>query len=88
VTWQLMFARSAQKNLAKYPLADRRRIDRALDELASDPLQGDVRPLKGQPAEFRMRVGDYRIFFDLEHLQRQIRVHDIVRRTTSTYRRR
>jgi mRNA-degrading endonuclease RelE of RelBE toxin-antitoxin system len=44
--------------------------------------------LKGQPAEFRLRVGDYLIFFNLNHLQREIRVHDVVRRTTSTYRRR
>jgi mRNA interferase RelE/StbE len=88
VTWQLIFSKSAQKNLRKWTLSDRRRIDRALDELASEPLQGDVRPLKGQSAEFRLRVGDYRIFFDLDHLRHQVRMHDIVRRTTSTYRRR
>jgi len=44
--------------------------------------------LKDQPTEFRLRAGDYRIFFDADHLQHEIRVHDIVRRTTSTYRRR
>jgi mRNA-degrading endonuclease RelE of RelBE toxin-antitoxin system len=44
--------------------------------------------LKDQPAEFRLRVGGYRIFFDPDHLRREIRVHDVVRRTTSTYRRR
>jgi len=44
--------------------------------------------LRNQPAEFRLRVGNYRVFFDLERVQRQVRVHDIVRRTTKTYRRR
>jgi mRNA-degrading endonuclease RelE of RelBE toxin-antitoxin system len=88
VIWQLIFSKSAQKSLRKFPLADRRRIDRSLDGLASDPLQGDVRPLTGQPAEFRLRAGDYRIFFDLDHPQHTVRVHDVVRRTTSTYRRR
>jgi mRNA-degrading endonuclease RelE of RelBE toxin-antitoxin system len=53
-----------------------------------DPLHGDVWPLRNQPAEFRLRVGDYRVFFDLEHLERQIRVHGIVRRTTKSCRRR
>jgi mRNA-degrading endonuclease RelE of RelBE toxin-antitoxin system len=47
-----------------------------------------VRPLRGQSGEFRLRVGDYRVFFDLDHVRREIRVHHAVRRTTSTYRRR
>ena len=60
----------------------------SIAHLATEPLQGDVRRLGDQPAEFRMPVGDYRIFFDLERVQRHVRVHDIVRRTTKTYRRR
>ena len=63
-------------------------IDRALDELALDPAQGDVLPLRNHPTAFRKRVGNYRIFFDLQRDQRLILVHDIVRRTSKTYRRR
>jgi mRNA interferase RelE/StbE len=88
VTWKLIFSNSARRNLRKLPLNDRRRIDRALDELALDPSQGDVLPLRNHPAEFRKRVGDYRVFFDLERDERLVRVHDIVRRTSTTYRRR
>ena len=88
MTWKLIFSSSARRNLRKLPLNDRRRIDRALDELALDPSQGDVLPLRNHPAEFRKRVGDYRVFFDLERHERLIRVHDIVRRTSTTYRRR
>ena len=58
------------------------------DQLAIEPLQGDVRPLRNQPAEFRLRIGEYRVFFDLERVQRQPRVHDIIRRATKIYRRR
>jgi mRNA-degrading endonuclease RelE of RelBE toxin-antitoxin system len=87
VTWKLIFSNSARRNLRKLPLDDRRRIDRALDELALDPSQGDVLPLRNHPAEFRKRVGDYRVFFDLERDERLVRVHDIVRRTSTTYRR-
>ena len=35
-------------------------------QLALDPALGDVLPLRNHPAEFRKRVGDYRVFFDLE----------------------
>jgi mRNA interferase RelE/StbE len=86
VTWRLIFSSSARRNLRKLPLNDRRRLDRALDELALDPSQGDVLPLRNHSIEFRKRVGDYRIFFDVERQQRLIRVHDIVRRTSTTYR--
>jgi mRNA-degrading endonuclease RelE of RelBE toxin-antitoxin system len=57
VTWKLIFSNSARRNLRKLPLNDRRRIDRALDELALDPSQGDVLPLRNHPAEFRKRIG-------------------------------
>jgi mRNA-degrading endonuclease RelE of RelBE toxin-antitoxin system len=88
VTWKLIFSNSARRSLRKLPLNDRGRINQALDELAFDPAQGDVLPLRNHPAEFRKRVGDYRVFFDVERDERLIRVHDIVRRTSTTYRRR
>jgi mRNA interferase RelE/StbE len=88
VTWKLIFSNSARRNLRKLPLSDRHRIERALGELAFDPSQGDVLPLRNHPAEFRKRVGDYRVFFDVQRDERLVRVHDIVRRTSTTYRRR
>jgi mRNA-degrading endonuclease RelE of RelBE toxin-antitoxin system len=88
VIWRLIFSNSARRSLRKLPLNDRRRIDRALDELALDPARGDVLPLRNHPTAFRKRVGDYRIFFDLERDPRLILIHDLVRRTSKTYRRR
>jgi hypothetical protein len=52
----------------------------------STRLRGDVLPLRNHPTEFRKRVGDDRIFFDVEHHQRLIRVHAIIRRSSTTYR--
>ncbi|MGH7150591.1 MAG: type II toxin-antitoxin system RelE family toxin [Planctomycetota bacterium] len=53
-----------------------------------DPLAGDVQPLKNQPAAFRRRVGDWRIFFDLDLEHRVVAVPYIERRTSTTYRKR
>jgi mRNA-degrading endonuclease RelE of RelBE toxin-antitoxin system len=55
--------------------------------MESDPLAGDVMLLKGQRT-FRRRVGNWRIFFDLSPEQLLVEVRDIVRRTTTTYRKR
>ena len=42
-----------------------KRIIRAIEELIENPESKDVRKLKGTPY-YRMRVGDYRVIFDLQ----------------------
>jgi mRNA-degrading endonuclease RelE of RelBE toxin-antitoxin system len=54
--------------------------------MQTDPLAGDVKRLKNERTAFRRRVGDWRIFFDLNPDQRVVEVVDIQRRTTTTYR--
>ncbi len=47
------------------PLALRREIGHKLFMLEED-LAGNVKKLKGSRNEYRLRVGDYRILFELE----------------------
>ena len=61
---------------------------RALDEMQRNPFTGDVVRLTNQPAAFRRRVGDWRIFFDADTTARLVEVTAIERRTTTTYRKR
>ena len=56
--------------------------------MALDPLAGDVVRLRRQPAAFRRRIGDWRIFFDIYPELRIVEVVNIERRTTTTYRKR
>ena len=56
--------------------------------MEDDPFRGDVIRLRHQPAALRRRVGDWRIFFDVDPDQRLVEVRDIQRRTTTTYRQR
>ena len=56
--------------------------------MGSDPLTGDIRRLKNERAAFRRRVGDWRIFFDVDPERRVVDVSSIERRTTTTYRQR
>jgi mRNA-degrading endonuclease RelE of RelBE toxin-antitoxin system len=51
-----------------------------------DPFAGDVIPLKNEQTSFRRRVGDWRIFFDVDSQNHVVDVPDIKRRTTTTYR--
>jgi mRNA-degrading endonuclease RelE of RelBE toxin-antitoxin system len=48
-------------------------------------LQGDLNRLKGKPPGWRRSVGNYRIIYDLDFETREIAIHAILRRTTTTY---
>jgi len=53
----------AEKYLNRLNADDRDRIDDVIEGLEKEPPEGDIRPLKGQPGFFRLRVGSYRLLF-------------------------
>jgi mRNA-degrading endonuclease RelE of RelBE toxin-antitoxin system len=68
------------------PKSDQERINSALIAMKSDPLAGDVRPLKGRYAgSFRRRVGSWRIIFALNPGSQLVEIQEILRRTSTTY---
>lgn len=85
MTWDLIVSRSAQKGLRRLPPSDQKRMDAAFEQMTRDPYSGDIAVLKGMRRTLRRRVGDYRIFFDLDSSLRRITVLKIDRRTTTTY---
>lgn len=85
MSWTVARSNRAEKSLKALPAHDRRRIAAALDGMELNPLQGDIVKLKGMDG-LRRRIGDYRIIFELDFKARSVRILDIVRRTTTTYR--
>jgi len=55
----------AEKDLRRIPQRDGKRIARAIVALASN-LSGDVKRLTNFTPEYRLRVGDWRVLFELE----------------------
>jgi mRNA interferase RelE/StbE len=55
----------ARRDLAGLPVAARRRIARAIDDLAVDPRPRGCRLLAGRPSErsWRLRVGEHRLLY-------------------------
>jgi mRNA interferase RelE/StbE len=64
--WRIVLARSAEKELAKLSSEIQLRIGRAIRALEHDPVPASAKRLKGRE-EFRLRVGDYRILYVLDH---------------------
>jgi mRNA-degrading endonuclease RelE of RelBE toxin-antitoxin system len=83
--WLVVLAGPAHKSLNRIPSHDQVRVRTALDEMRENPLRGDIRKLQGGRDGFRRRVGDWRIFFDLDPEERRAVVTAIERRTSTTY---
>lgn len=64
--WRIVFARTAEKELAKLSDENKLRVGRAIRALTENPIPPASKRLKGQ-REFRLRVGDYRVLYILEH---------------------
>ena len=86
--WAVELSASAIKELKKLPRDRQAQIERAIDEMESDPMAGDVIPLKGSEwkGRFRKRVGPYRIIFALDSKTLTVAVSAIFIRSEKTYR--
>lgn len=73
--WSLEFANAARRDLRRLDPPVRDRILSALESLAGDPSQGDVKRLAGiDPPEWRLRLGDWRVRFNRDLETRTIQV--------------
>ena len=64
--YQIEFKPKAVKALKKLPSGDSQKILAKIEALA-DTLQGDVKKLTNFTPEYRLRVGNYRVLFEIEN---------------------
>jgi addiction module RelE/StbE family toxin len=89
MSWACELTEDARKDLKALPRKIQERVARVLGQMAgSDPLQGDVKALKGEEWKnvFRRRIGDYRILYTADKKQELITVLRILIRSKKTYR--
>ena len=73
MTFIVILSKSVQKKLDRLPGDILRRILARLAELETDPRPSDVKKLKGRNA-WRIRVGDYRVIYEIHDQQLQVLV--------------
>lgn len=61
-SWQVRYTRQAAKDLGRLDPPIRPRIVAAIDRLAAGDAVGVIR-LRGPNADYRLRVGDWRVIF-------------------------
>jgi mRNA interferase RelE/StbE len=68
LSFSIKIKASAAKSLSRIPKAERSRLIQAIDRLRREPLAGGT--LKGEFSGLRrLRVGDYRIVYEVLHEQ-------------------
>jgi mRNA interferase RelE/StbE len=71
--YRLEITKPAIRALRRVPANVTRLIRQELDQLAEDPaaVQSNVKPLRGRPG-LRLRVGDWRVVYELDHAGRRL----------------
>jgi len=88
VLWTLRLEKRVGKKLKRLTPKDQRLIRTALQELQADPWTARLAPLQHQPTGYRLEVGNWRLPTDVYADELLIVVSDLLRRTTTTYRKR
>ena len=72
MSFALELRRSAERELNALPAPIRSRVEDRIAELASAPYARDALKLRGGRQEWRVRVGDYRVLYEIDTLNRRI----------------
>ena len=73
VKFSLLYAKGITKDLEKIPKADKQKIKESIEHLVDFPQVSSIKHLDNHPlADFRLRVGNYRVLFDVDFTQEKI----------------
>lgn len=66
MTYQIEFSQQAEKQFEALPQQLQLRLQLRIDALAEDPRPPGVKKLKQAENQYRIRVGDYRIVYEIQ----------------------
>lgn len=65
MTYRVLFTTAAAREVKKLPRPARDRVLEAIAALADDPRPRSSKKLVGEQTAWRVRVGDYRVIYDI-----------------------
>jgi mRNA-degrading endonuclease RelE of RelBE toxin-antitoxin system len=72
--WELAISRRAARDLDDLPRSEREAIEAAISRLSADLSAAAIRKLRGRTGEWRLRVGRWRVFLELDNRAGRITV--------------
>ena len=83
--YEVLLERAAERALKQLPKRDFERVIVAIRALASNPRPSGCRKLVGGEGEWRLRVGDHRVLYEIDDAAHVVRVL-LVRHRREAYR--
>ena len=87
--YRVDFSPTAERDLEslakKLSVKDFRRIVLAIDRLSEEPRPVHVRKITSQKDFFRIRVGDYRVVYQILDNEKRLIIRQVTRRSEDTY---
>jgi len=75
--YEILVSKQAEKDLRRLPPDVFRRILRDIRGLADTPRPPGCRKLSGSESDYRIRVGEYRVLYELLDDLRQVKVYRV-----------
>lgn len=72
--YEILLARRAERDLKRLPADEFHRIIREIKTLAENPRPPGCHKIVGSERDWRIRVGDYRVIYEVDEKARVVRV--------------
>jgi mRNA interferase RelE/StbE len=77
LSYQVLIERRALKELAKLPSAVTVRVRIAIDQLGTQARPHNSKKLAGSRDQWRVRIGDYRVLYEINDRAHEVRIFAI-----------
>ena len=77
--WTVALKKSVKRKLSQIPNPNKERIKQAIRDLVDKPEVLDIKLLKGR-ADYRVRVGDWRLVMDIDFDKKVFSIHTLASR--------
>ncbi|MGG6313644.1 type II toxin-antitoxin system RelE family toxin [Paenibacillus macerans] len=77
LVYKLIYHKEALKFIAKQEKIMQERIAEGLKGLLVIPPVGDIRRMKGDSGLYRLRIGTYRVIFEIDHDEKMVVVRAV-----------
>jgi mRNA interferase RelE/StbE len=81
--YEILLKKSVEKDIASVPRKSISRILNAVEDLTQNPVPYSARKLSGSVFLYRIRVGEYRILYEVCHEKKQITIVFVRHRRTA-----
>jgi mRNA interferase RelE/StbE len=75
--YRVFLERAAEKQLKQLSASAHDRVIEAIQALAKNPRPAGCRKLAGTEGDWRVRVGDYRVVYEIDDVTREVRVNRV-----------